>query len=374
MSKYNKKTVRLGDVATYINGYAFKPDDWNTTGIPIIRIQDLTGSSCNPNYYQGEYNEKFLIENEDVLISWSASLGVYVWNGGKALLNQHIFKVVFDKCEIEKYYYVFSVRQKLMDMGLKSHGATMKHIVKKDFENIRIPFPPKEVQKQIAKTLMEVDRLLLMRKKQLLNLETLVKSQFIDMFGDEYHIFTKWKTALFRELFTFKSGGTPSRNIVKYFQGSIPWITSISLGDNFIGEENAVELITNEAIENSATKIIPKNSLLFGIRVGVGKSSINTAPICINQDILAIIGEEKICNLIFLKKFLERNMNFFDSQKRGATIKGIKSDVLKNFKIPLPPIELQNKFADFVRQVDKSKYRVYNSKKIINNLIKAMGT
>ena len=105
--------MRLGDIATYINGYAFKPSDWGDVGLPIIRIQDLTGSSYQLNYYSGKYPSKIEINNGDVLISWSASLGVYIWNGGKALLNQHIFKVVFDKVNISKQYFVYAVRYNL---------------------------------------------------------------------------------------------------------------------------------------------------------------------------------------------------------------------------------------------------------------------
>lgn len=93
---------RLGDIATYINGFAFKPEDRGTEGLPIIRIQDLTGNSYDLGFYDGEYPERIEINDGDVLISWSASLGVYIWNRGKALLNQHIFKVAFDKCEVNK--------------------------------------------------------------------------------------------------------------------------------------------------------------------------------------------------------------------------------------------------------------------------------
>ena len=97
--------IKLGDVATYINGYAFKPEDRGEEGLPIIRIQDLTGNAYDLGFYNGEYPEKIGINDGDVLISWSASLGVYVWNRGKALLNQHIFKVMFDKAEIDKNYF-----------------------------------------------------------------------------------------------------------------------------------------------------------------------------------------------------------------------------------------------------------------------------
>lgn len=128
------KTARLGDLATYINGYAFKPADWGETGLPIIRIQDLTGNSYQLNRYDGEYPERIEVNDGDVLISWSASLGVYVWQRGKALLNQHIFRVVFDKLPVNKDYFVFAVEHKLAEMESKTHGATMKHIVKKDFD------------------------------------------------------------------------------------------------------------------------------------------------------------------------------------------------------------------------------------------------
>ena len=109
----SKRMIKLGDIATYINGYAFKPEDRGESGLPIIRIQDLTGNAYNLGFYNGDYPMKIEINNGDILISWSASLGVYVWNKGKALLNQHIFKVVFNKVDIDKKYFVYAVRQKL---------------------------------------------------------------------------------------------------------------------------------------------------------------------------------------------------------------------------------------------------------------------
>ncbi|MEG1947855.1 MAG: restriction endonuclease subunit S, partial [Lachnospiraceae bacterium] len=141
---------QLGDIATYINGYAFKPENRGTEGLPIIRIQDLTGNGCDLGFYDGEYPTKIEINNGDVLISWSASLGVYIWNNGKALLNQHIFKVIFDKEMVNKEYFVFAVQHKLEEMASRTHGATMKHIVKKDFDSTLIPFPTVERQKKIA--------------------------------------------------------------------------------------------------------------------------------------------------------------------------------------------------------------------------------
>ena len=102
--------AKLGDVASYVNGFAFKPADWSNDGLPIIRIQDLTGNSYQANRYSGNYHPKYEINAGDVLISWSASLGVYVWKGEKAVLNQHIFKVVFDKVEVDKSFSFIKYR------------------------------------------------------------------------------------------------------------------------------------------------------------------------------------------------------------------------------------------------------------------------
>ena len=141
--------IRLGDVATYINGYAFKPEDRGNEGLPIIRIQDLTGNSYDLGFYNGDYPKKIEINDGDILISWSASLGVYIWDRGKALLNQHIFKVLFDRAPIDRQYFVYAVRYKLAEMGTKTHGATMKHIVKKDFDATQIPYPSMKKQENI---------------------------------------------------------------------------------------------------------------------------------------------------------------------------------------------------------------------------------
>ena len=184
------------------------------------------------------------------------------------------------------------------------------------------------------------------------------------MFGDVVSNNYNWETVKLKKICTLKSGGTPTRNKPEYFKGKITWITTVSLGKNFINENDAVEFITQEAINNSATKLIQEGSLLFGMRVGVGKISINSIPMCTNQDIMAItdINTDKY-NLIFLKKVIEAYSEHFNNQKRGATIQGIKSDTLKEINIPIVEFQLQNQFADFVKQVDKLKFEMGNSLK-----------
>ena len=149
---------KMGDLATYVNGCAFRPEEWGNVGLPIVRIQNLTGTSDEFNYFNGDYPHKAELKNGDVLISWSASLGVYLWNGGKAILNQHIFKVEFDKVPILKQFFMYAVGYKLDEMCGLSHGSTMKHIVRKDFDNTRIAYPRMDLQERFASLVQQSDK------------------------------------------------------------------------------------------------------------------------------------------------------------------------------------------------------------------------
>lgn len=97
-------------LADYINGFPFKPAEWGAKGRPIIRIQNLTKEHAAFNYYDGAIPERNHVKDGDILLSWSASLGVFVWNRGDAWLNQHIFKVVPDPKRITRGYFVWLAR------------------------------------------------------------------------------------------------------------------------------------------------------------------------------------------------------------------------------------------------------------------------
>ena len=167
MNKHNWTYKKLGEVATYINGFAFKPSQWSDEGIPIIRIQNLNNQDAVYNYFRGNVPDKYLVNEGDILISWSASLGAYEWIGCKAYLNQHIFKVVFDKTPIDKFFFKYAVVSKLTEMEKNAHGATMRHIVKKDFDNTKIPYPPLAEQERIVTELDLLSSIIEKKKAQL---------------------------------------------------------------------------------------------------------------------------------------------------------------------------------------------------------------
>ena len=139
----------LGDVADYINGRAFKPIEWETTGKPIIRIQNLTNSSTEINRTTKTFEEKYSVRAGDLLFAWSASLGAYIWNGEDGWLNQHIFKVI-PKKDISKKYLYYYLLHVVDQLYAKAHGSGMVHITIKPFKATTIPLPPLPEQRRIV--------------------------------------------------------------------------------------------------------------------------------------------------------------------------------------------------------------------------------
>lgn len=352
---------KLGDIATYINGYAFKPEDRGNEGLPIIRIQDLTGNSYDLGFYNGEYPGKIEINDGDVLISWSASLGVYVWNRGKALLNQHIFKVAFDKLDVDKSFFVYAVRRKLDEMASKTHGATMKHIVKKDFDATLIPYPSLEEQAEIALKLDKVSRIIEARKEELEKLDELIKARFVEMFGNPIHNERVWETLpvekICKEIF---GGGTPSKSHPEYYEnGNIPWVSSKDMKYNVITDSQIH--INRCGVDNSTARIVPINSVIMVIRSGILKHTlpvaINAVPITVNQDLKVFIPNKKVLARFMAIQFKMQESDIL-SRVRAVTADNIEFNTLKQRGMIVPPIELQKEYVSFLEQVDKSKVAV----------------
>lgn len=138
------------------------------------------------------------------------------------------------------------------------------------------------------------------------------------------------------EICKFQSGGTPKKRNVEYFGGSIPWITTTALNGGKIDEHNAVDWITEKAIKESAAKIVPAFSIMVGTRVGVGKVAINVVDMSTSQDIISLIDiDEDEWSKDFLCKFIQAKSGYLNLQARGATIKGIKIDVLAALELPI---------------------------------------
>ena len=176
------RLATLGEVAEFINGAAFKPSDWGDVGKKIIRIQNLTDSSKPYNKTTRSVNKKLNINYGDILVSWSATLGVFVWTEkDEAVLNQHIFKVIHNSKIIDKNYLRHCLHQALDAMAKHLHGATMKHVNRGEFLATQIPLPPLAEQQRIAALLDTADRILKQRESAIAKMENLIRSYFYEI-------------------------------------------------------------------------------------------------------------------------------------------------------------------------------------------------
>ena len=140
----------------------------------------------------------------------------------------------------------------------------------------------------------------------------------------------------------FQSGGTPSKSNQDYYNGGIPWVTTTSLNGKQIDARDAVDWITEKAIDETAAKIVPANSIMVGTRVGVGKVAVNLVDMSTSQDIISLLDiDDSAWDKDFLCKYIQGKNRFLKSQARGATIKGIKIDVLANLDLPEISIDKQ---------------------------------
>ena len=154
------------------------------------------------------------------------------------------------------------------------------------------------------------------------------------------------------EICAFQSGGTPSKSNAEYFGGNIPWVSTTALNGNIIKGSDAVAWITPKAIQESAAKIVPANSIMVGTRVGIGKVAVNSVEMSTSQDVISLIGiDESRWYKPYLCKVLLSKKDWLSSQARGATIKGIKIDTVANIEIPEVGYAEQKKIAAVLDKV-----------------------
>ena len=161
-NKNGYKVIKIKDACELVNGRAFKPEEWTTKGLPIVRIQNLNNENAPFNYFDGVVNAQHLIDCGDLLFSWSGtpgtSFGAFFWMRGKAALNQHIFKVK-SKCEFAPAFLKNALNGRLDYIISRAHGGVgLQHITKKELDEVELLLPPIEQQNNFATFVEQTDK------------------------------------------------------------------------------------------------------------------------------------------------------------------------------------------------------------------------
>jgi type I restriction enzyme S subunit len=353
------KTINLGDSATFINGYPFKPSEWGENGLEIIRIQNLTKGASTINYFEGTKAEKYKVKKGDLLISWSATLGIYEWAGNDAWLNQHIFKVIFDKEIIDKSYFKFFISASLSKMAEQAHGATMKHITKKKFDSLQIPLPPLIQQQKIAKILDASDELRQNDKKLIAKYDALTQALFLDMFGDPLSNPKGWEKKSGKEYCLKISVGVVIKPASFYVDNGVIALRAMNIRPNKIIKNGFVYFSEKNHAEVLSKSIIYTNDVLI-VRTG-STGTATVVPIEYNNcnciDSIICRPNKSIINPFYLSYFFnsQRGKEMVAQNEVGGIQKHFNIGTLNNLEIPIPSIQLQNQFAERVALIEEQK-------------------
>jgi type I restriction enzyme, S subunit len=372
--------MKLGEIADFINGRAFKPEDWSEDGIPIIRIQNLNNHSKPFNHYSGEFSDKHFVKNGDVLLSWSGtpgtSFGCFPWNRGDGVLNQHIFNVKINENICSKDYFIRAVNKNLNLLIDQAHGGVgLQHITKRKLVEIDIPLPPLEEQKQITIILDAADVLLQKDKDLITKYEELTQSLFLDMFGDPFDMENLHQKVEFESLTNRITYGFTKP--MKHLGEGIPIITAKNVQNGYIDFQKVHYADLLEFQELTAKSKPDKHDILITKDGSIGRTALNdsNAQFCINQSVTLVKPKHDLINPTYLVAYLLSTpvQRKIQGMGKGGGLKHLQITELAKFPTVKPSLKLQNDFAKSVKSIQTQKalaqQSLIQSEKLFNSIL-----
>lgn len=368
------KKVKLGEVIYLNMGQSPESDSYNSErqGIPFFqgnadfgKINPLVRLWCN--------KPTKIAKKNDILLSVRAPIGAINIANCECCIGRGLCAITPREKIISSKYLYFGL------MGLKNYliskgtGSTFKAINKNILLEAEIPLPSLEEQKEIADRLDKVSSLIEKRKTQLTKLDQLIKSRFIEMFGEPLSNSNDYDLTDYGSLFELNAGGTPSKNKPEYWDnGSISWIGSNMCQDSIL-YENDGKYITELGFNNSSARKFPINTVLVAL-VGatIGKTALLKFETTTNQNVLGIRGIEESGNNPYFVFYYTQGLNklFLDIGDGGFAM--ASKGFISKLPFPIVDISLQNEFAEFVKLIDKSKLGIQKSIEKLETLKKSL--
>lgn len=360
--------MTLGNVAQYINGRAFKPEEWEEHGKPIIRIQNLTNSSAICNRTEKTFEGKYLVTDGDLLFAWSASLGAHIWHGEDGWLNQHIFKVIPDRC-IEKMYLYYFLLYVVDQLYAKAHGSGMVHITLKPFKETPITVPALKTQKRIVDLIESLFADLDAAKEKL--------SKVLDGFAERkaallHQALTGELTAEWRnehnysmEMWSQKKLGDTGilergkskhrpRNDPKLFDGPYPFVQTgdIAAAEMFVTSHK--QTLSEVGLQQS--RLFPAGTLCITIAANIGAVAILSYDCCFPDSVVGFTpGAGIMPEYVFY--LLTTMQSELEANAPATAQKNINLKVLNNIKINVPPMNEQKEILRLLDEVFNKEKR-----------------
>lgn len=343
-------------------------------GYPITRIETISNDKFNRDKmgYAGIVNldkyYSYVLDDGDLLMSHINSIQylgrtvLYERQKGEKIIHGMNLLRLKANCSLinprfAKYYFHSHIfREQIGKISKKSVNQASFAI--SDLKGLKINLPELKEQEEIVNILDNVNKLIYLYKEQMQIFDILIKSRFVEMFGDPIHNEKGWEIGTVEDACDdIYGGGTPSKAHPEYYEnGNIPWVSSKDMKTDVLYDSQIH--INQLGVDNSTAKMVPVNSVIMVIRSGILKHTlpvaINYVPVTVNQDLKVFIPKKDVLTRFLAVQFKMHEKDIL-SGVRAVTADNIEFNSLKQRKIIIPPLRIQQQFFDFTKKVDKLK-------------------
>ena len=265
------------------------------------------------------------------------------------------FKPLNNGVCIDYIYYFFKSDKYRNQISKLMTGSAQLNYGPSHLHKVKIPNYDITNQQRIAKELKTIDESISICYRNIENLDNIVKSQFIEMFETLDLSEERKEWIEIKEVSKIYTGTTPSTADETNWDGDILWITPAEINSDTFYVNDTVRKISEKGRKSKSLDLMPVNTVLLSTRAPIGKVGIVGTPMTCNQGFKNFECSNKL-NPIYLYTLLKNNTEYLNSLGSGTTFLEVSKSTISKLRIPLPDIKLQNMFADFVQQIDKSKY------------------
>jgi len=305
--------------------------------------QKITGRAVK------ESSTNVIPENTVVLVS-RVSVGKIAILKDKFAINQDITALAIRDSKLIDSYFLFSLLKRMAKyLATSSQGLGVKGLTREFIKRIKLPLPPLSVQKEIVAEIEGYQKIID------------GAMQVVENYKPRINVDESWEMVELGEICDLIGGGTPSKENRNYWiDGKIKWISAKHFKGDFLCESD--QKITEAAVIDSSTKVIPANTIIMVSRVSLGKIAITKDRFAINQDITALQIKNKGVDTNFLFHLLKGMSTHFEESGQGLGVKGLTREFIRQIKIPLPPLKIQKRI---VAQIEEEQKLVEANKKLI---------
>mgnify|MGYP001135217147 CR=1 FL=1 len=349
----------LPEVCTIQYGFPFDSSKFcSAEGVPLVRIRDVV-RGYSETYTTETAGENYIVKDGDLLIGMDGEFNIAYWKGGRAYLNQRVCRLI-PREDVDRDYIFYYMPKALKAIEDATPFVTVKHLSAKQLSKILIPLPDMKEQQRISAVLRSVDRVIAMRQKELDELNNLVKSRFIELFGMPGTDAFGWGLVPLGSTCNINpKKSLDSRLVSGAVVSFVPMPAVTEHGEidaTAIKEYDEVKTGFTYFAENDVlfAKITPcmengKGAVAKGLHNGIGFGSTEF------HVLRPISGKTDPYWIYTLTAFSQFRMDAASNMTGSAGQRRVPASFLENYRVSLPPIALQEQFAAFVEQTDKSK-------------------